>query len=355
MLMPNRSYTAGSQFRYGFNGKEQDKEAYSKISYDYGFRIYSPVIGRFLSVDPLSKSYPWYTPYQFAGNKPIFAIDVDGLEDAPYSIGRAVSRNEAWAAEVRRTDPEHAEQRIFEMNKNAFLFVGGGLTLGYGFSAFSFVGTSNAITNLSARAILASSSYSVAVANLGAFTIELLNPDPNGTPGLEFTQGDEVARGLKLLFKQAVGPLVKPVERFIVNTSKFDYLFGKLEYQNLKGAELEKYASNVGYTVESLIKNQDRASSMAKVFEYWGIKDNQAGLVQLGELFSAGLNGKVINTKTNEFGTSVTREIFLIFTAGEKKGQSAGSIQISYFYKDGNMSAIPEISSVIPIPDKSVN
>jgi hypothetical protein len=45
----------------------------------------------------------------------------------------------------------------------------------------------------------------------------------------------------------------------------------------------------------------------------------------------------------------------LIFTAGEKKGQSAGSIQISYFYKDGNMSATPEISPVIPIPDKSVN
>ncbi|MFM7431818.1 MAG: hypothetical protein ACKO1F_18270 [Flammeovirgaceae bacterium] len=33
-----------------------------------------------LSVDPLTKSYPWYTPYQFAGNKPIIAIDLDGLE-----------------------------------------------------------------------------------------------------------------------------------------------------------------------------------------------------------------------------------------------------------------------------------
>jgi hypothetical protein len=49
--------------------------------YDYGFRIYNPAIGRFLSVDPLTKSYPWYTPYQFAGNKPIWAIDLDGLEE----------------------------------------------------------------------------------------------------------------------------------------------------------------------------------------------------------------------------------------------------------------------------------
>jgi hypothetical protein len=31
-------------------------------------------------VDPLTSSYPWYTPYQFAGNNPIKFIDLDGLE-----------------------------------------------------------------------------------------------------------------------------------------------------------------------------------------------------------------------------------------------------------------------------------
>src|SRR5437867_5819430 len=44
-------------------------------------RIYDPRIGRFTSVDPLSKKFSWYTPYQFAGNKPIAALDLDGLED----------------------------------------------------------------------------------------------------------------------------------------------------------------------------------------------------------------------------------------------------------------------------------
>jgi len=33
-----------------------------------------------LIVDPLTSTYPWLTPYQFAANKPIVAIDVDGLE-----------------------------------------------------------------------------------------------------------------------------------------------------------------------------------------------------------------------------------------------------------------------------------
>ncbi len=32
-------------------------------------------------MDPITSDYPWYTPYQFAGNKPIIAADLDGLEE----------------------------------------------------------------------------------------------------------------------------------------------------------------------------------------------------------------------------------------------------------------------------------
>ena len=32
-------------------------------------------------MDPLTTEYPWYTPYQFAGNKPIRFIDLEGLEE----------------------------------------------------------------------------------------------------------------------------------------------------------------------------------------------------------------------------------------------------------------------------------
>jgi RHS repeat-associated protein len=68
--------------RYGFNGKEMDNGVKGEgVQYDYGFRIYDARMARFLSVDPLTASYPWYTPYQFAGNKPIWAIDLDGKEE----------------------------------------------------------------------------------------------------------------------------------------------------------------------------------------------------------------------------------------------------------------------------------
>jgi RHS repeat-associated protein len=80
MRMPERH--EGS-YRYGFNGKEQDPEVKGNgAQYDYGFRIYDPRIAKFLSIDPLFKTYPYYTPYQFASNSPIIAIDVDGLESS---------------------------------------------------------------------------------------------------------------------------------------------------------------------------------------------------------------------------------------------------------------------------------
>ncbi len=91
--MPGRKYTVGAgQYRYGFNGKEKDNEIEGEGNiYDYGFRIYSSRLGRFLSVDPLSDKYPWYTPYQFAGNKPIWCVDLDGLEDIPANGGHYYS------------------------------------------------------------------------------------------------------------------------------------------------------------------------------------------------------------------------------------------------------------------------
>jgi len=53
-------------------------------AYDYGFRIYNPAIVRFLSVDPLSNNYAYWSPYAFAGNTPIQALDLDGLEILGY-------------------------------------------------------------------------------------------------------------------------------------------------------------------------------------------------------------------------------------------------------------------------------
>jgi RHS repeat-associated protein len=83
MFQPGRSWVATGKplYRYGFNGKENDNDVKGEGNQqDYGMRIYDPRLGKFLSVDPLTKEYPELTPYQFSSNSPIENIDLDGLE-----------------------------------------------------------------------------------------------------------------------------------------------------------------------------------------------------------------------------------------------------------------------------------
>ena len=64
--------------RYKYCGKERDEET---GLYYYGMRYYAAWLAKFISCDPLQHEYPHYTPYQYAGNKPITYIDLDGLEE----------------------------------------------------------------------------------------------------------------------------------------------------------------------------------------------------------------------------------------------------------------------------------
>lgn len=92
-LLPGRNYNAPSakDYRYGFNGKENDNEVKGEGNQqDYGMRIYDPRLGRFLSVDPLTKNYPGLTPYQFASNRPIDGIDLDGGEWRPKILAPSI-------------------------------------------------------------------------------------------------------------------------------------------------------------------------------------------------------------------------------------------------------------------------
>ena len=79
MLMPGRTFSSNN-YRFGFNGKEKDDNitGVTGSHLDFGARIYDSRIGRWLSVDQLSYKYPGHSPYNFAQNTPISAIDPDG-------------------------------------------------------------------------------------------------------------------------------------------------------------------------------------------------------------------------------------------------------------------------------------
>ncbi|MGX5816614.1 RHS repeat domain-containing protein [Chitinophaga lutea] len=83
--VPGRSFRLAGGYRYGFNGKENDNEVKGEGNQqDYGMRVYDPRIGKFLSVDPLFKGYPWNSTYAYAENSPILYNDLDGLEKIHY-------------------------------------------------------------------------------------------------------------------------------------------------------------------------------------------------------------------------------------------------------------------------------
>ncbi|MET2996926.1 alpha/beta hydrolase [Flavobacterium columnare] len=42
--------------------------------------MHDPRVGRFFAIDPLFKDYPYYTPYQFSGNRVIDAVELEGKE-----------------------------------------------------------------------------------------------------------------------------------------------------------------------------------------------------------------------------------------------------------------------------------
>lgn len=69
-------------YRYGFQGQERDDEIKGAgNSYNYEYRMQDPRIGRFFACDPLESKYPWYSPYQFSGNKLIDHVELEGLEE----------------------------------------------------------------------------------------------------------------------------------------------------------------------------------------------------------------------------------------------------------------------------------
>ena len=80
-LMAKRHF-GGEGLRFGFQGQEMDNEE-KGLGDDihFTFREYDSRVGRFMSIDPIIKKYPQYSPYSFSGNKLIAHKEWEGLEE----------------------------------------------------------------------------------------------------------------------------------------------------------------------------------------------------------------------------------------------------------------------------------
>jgi len=69
----------GRGFRFRFQGQEEDAEMWGgAVAFKY--RVEDARLGRFFSVDPLTKDYPWNSTYAFAENRTIDGLDLEGAE-----------------------------------------------------------------------------------------------------------------------------------------------------------------------------------------------------------------------------------------------------------------------------------
>jgi|GEM_PF-3681765 len=273
------------------------------FAYDFGARMYDARIGRFTSVDPLATQYPFYTPYQFAGNKPIQFIDLEGLEES-FNI-RLKQMEQGYLKGTVSAD------ELLDFFKHSSIGAGLGAAL---------TATRGAILRYGPRLLAwgANPVNQQMLVGIGGLTASIIDPNPAADyPG----SLDDVGRGIKLLIKD------NQVSKFIINSSKFDFFFGKV-----------KAGKNA---TKTQVENAFKSSERADIFKKLGIEESNKGKEILLKLFNDALtNGKEINRYVDDYGTTITKQITI------KKGDITGTVNISFLYRNGE--SIPEITTSVP-------
>jgi len=73
----------GVDNKYKYNGKELQDESIGENQlnwYDYGFRNYDPILGRWMNIDPLAEKFISESPYAYVNNDPMGYADFDGKD-----------------------------------------------------------------------------------------------------------------------------------------------------------------------------------------------------------------------------------------------------------------------------------
>jgi RHS repeat-associated protein len=121
---------AFSVYRFHFNGKEVDNEMYGQGNmYDFGSRVYSSRLGRFLSIDPKYIEYSWQSTYAYIRNNPIAIEDfmgegdpekrASGAKDAAKNDDRKYGHNEPGKVDCSEFTQEIGEEDGLELPRTA--------------------------------------------------------------------------------------------------------------------------------------------------------------------------------------------------------------------------------------------
>jgi|APGre2960657404_1045060.scaffolds.fasta_scaffold10663_3 RHS repeat-associated protein len=110
----------GDFYRRAFNGMEKDDELKGKgNSYTTEFRQYDPRLGKWLTIDPETRSFPWSSPYVSMSNNPISRIDPLGNSDGHY-----VDEDGNYLGE----DGNTSDKNVYVIKKNDYNAIGNKLS-----------------------------------------------------------------------------------------------------------------------------------------------------------------------------------------------------------------------------------
>jgi RHS repeat-associated protein len=329
MIEPGRKFVQGvKKYRYGFNGQEKSDEIKGEgNSYTAEFWEYDPRIGRRWNVDPVSKE--WESPYATFSNNPIVNIDPNGDTDSTYktpgggSITTETSTAQTFDGSVipvgkgknqRNAQPAKGTLRSFVATDEGF--EGGSARYVATFDAngkFSGYGWDKDLTSTY-------DDYLKAKGINELRNLEHVN-DPTWDPNLTAAQAKKnfINNSLGLALPTV---LIRPltiatnIEKFTVDPNKFNYFFGKVvtgpQTNIARSAQNLKDLTQLGITTED---------KLMKVFS------------------QAMQSGATVSTKVTQYGTNVMKSV----NVGGK-----GSIEVGFFYKAGNMSAKPAVTTIIP-------
>ena len=86
-IFGDATLNAGTQ-PYKYNGKEFD-HTHGLDWYDYGARMYGPILLTWNAIDPLAEKYYNISPYAYCTNNPISYFDPDGKRVQIYQKNRS--------------------------------------------------------------------------------------------------------------------------------------------------------------------------------------------------------------------------------------------------------------------------
>ncbi|WP_111308323.1 RHS repeat domain-containing protein [Confluentibacter sediminis] len=219
MLLPNR-HDNTPEYRYGFQGQEKDDEIKGEgNSLNYTFRMHDPRVGRFFTVDPLSRRYAYNSPYAFSENRVIDGVELEGLEYQPYPLG-AIRQGTEAVADIRGL--EGAQKREFVNNEMRIHQSGAsdgaviGILASTGIAALYEGGVAFftwVMLNLATATEIANETT--------AITWNILLDEPYPGPAV----GDDLANGVKLVIKGITNS--RAVQKFVIPIGKLNYALGE--------------------------------------------------------------------------------------------------------------------------------